>query len=347
MTTTPKLHSILSEFNSHPRDSNIKFYEKDHKYVILSEPGVKYTSVTTWNHEHFPKFNADEIIDNMMKSKGWKEGHKYWGLTPEQIKSQWNTNRDNVAGAGTDMHYEIECFHNNPYLSKGYTNKELYDLYTINNTTTKSSVLCVGSFVEVNYKGRGKWYTGEIVGKDNNNFYDVCYEDGDYESGIPEDMIRSLEKVSVTTIKPIEWQYFMNFVKDHPHLKPYRTEWTVWHEDVKISGSIDMIYENPDGTLSIYDWKRAKNITRINQFNKFALPPQICHLPDSNFWHYALQLNTYKAILEQKYGKVIKDLFLVRLHPDAEEKNYELIQLPDLSVEIRDLFEERKRQLSK
>jgi hypothetical protein len=282
---TTMLHSILSVINAHPRDVNIKFYEKDHKYIILTEPDVKYTSVTTWNHEHFPKFNADDIITGMMKSKGWKEGHKYWGLTPEQIKSQWNSNRDNVAGAGTDLHYEIECFNNNALLSNGYTNKELYDLYLINNKEALSS-------------------------------------------------------------KAIEWQYFINFVKDFPDLKPYRTEWTVYHEDVKISGSIDMIYENPDGTLSIYDWKRAKNITRINQFNKFALPPQICHLPDSNFWHYALQLNTYKAIIEQKYGKIVKELFLVRLHPDAEEKNYELIQLPDLSVEIKDLFEERKKQLN-
>ena len=32
-------------------------------------------------------------------------------------------------------------------------------------------------------------------------------------------------------------------------------------------------------------------------------------------------------------------------HPDAEEKNYELIELPDLSTEIKDLFEERKKLL--
>ena len=48
---------------------------------------------------------------------------------------------------------------------------------------------------------------------------------------------------------------FTEAVKDHPELKPYRTEWTIYDEDLKISGSIDMIYENPDGTLSIYDWK--------------------------------------------------------------------------------------------
>ena len=53
-----------------------------------------------------------------------------------------------------------------------------------------------------------------------------------------------------------------------------------------------------------------------------------------------------KTILENKYGKIVKDLYLVRLHPDAEEKNYELIQLPDLSTEIRDLFNERIKQLS-
>ena len=144
---------------------------------------------------------------------------------------------------------------------------------------------------------------------------------------------------------PIEWHYFLNFVRDNPTLIPYRTEWTIYNEDVKIAGSIDMVYENPDGTLSIYDWKRSKNITRINNFNKFAISPLICHLPDSNFWHYALQLNTYKVILEEKYGKKVKDLYLVRLHPDAEEKNYELIKLPDLSKDVIDLLKERKRNL--
>ena len=68
-------------------------------------------------------------------------------------------------------------------------------------------------------------------------------------------------------------------------------------------------------------------------------------MPDSNFWHYALQLNTYNRILERKYGKTVIDLYLVRLHPDAEENNYELIKLPDLTKEIDELFEQRKQKL--
>jgi hypothetical protein len=275
----PTLLPILSSRNAHERDKCIQFFEEGHKYVIDFEPEVKYTSVTTWNHKHFPEFNADEIISNMMKGKNWKEGHKYWGLNAEQIKSQWSANSSGVSSAGTDMHFEIECFMNEKLLPTGYTHEQLYNLYMSEHKSPRS----------------------------------------------------------------VEWQYFLNFVKDFPELKPYRTEWTIYDEDVKISGSVDMIYENPDGTLSIYDWKRAKNITRVNNWNKFALPPQICHLPDSNFWHYALQLNTYKVILENKYAKKVTDLYLVRLHPDAEEKNYELIKLPDLTTEVKQLFREIKK----
>jgi hypothetical protein len=283
----PTLYSVLASRNCHERDQFIQFFEEDHKYVITNDPNNKYTSVTTWNHSHFPVFNANLIIKNMMRGKNWKEGHKYWGLTAEEIKQQWSSNSSAVSGAGTDLHFEIECFMNNPDLesghkgNKGYKHADLYETYILN----------------------------------------------------------------PKAIEVVEWDYFINFVKDHPELKPYRTEWTIYDEDLKISGSIDMVYENPDGTLSIYDWKRSKEITRINNFKKFAINKLICHMPDSNFWHYALQLNTYKRILERKYGKTVTDLYLVRLHPDAEEKNYELIKLPDLTKEIDELFEERKQKL--
>jgi nucleoside-diphosphate-sugar epimerase len=42
-------------------------------------------------------------------------------------------------------------------------------------------------------------------------------------------------------------------------------EWMIFDEDLKLAGSIDMVYENPDGTLSIYDWKRSKDISKINK----------------------------------------------------------------------------------
>ena len=282
------LKPVLETINCHTRDKNILFYEPTHTYTIITDPTNKYTSVTTWNHSHFPHFNADQVIKNMMRGKNWKEGHKYWGLNADQIKSQWASNGVAVSDAGTNMHYEIECFMNNSSIEEHYTHVQLYTHYLETQLTSKNSI-----------------------------------------------------------IETPEWQYFIKFIQENSHLKPYRTEWTVYHEEAKLAGSIDMVYENPDGTLSIYDWKRAKDISRINTFDKFALNKIICHMPDSNFWHYALQLNTYKKIIEDKYDKIVTDLYLVRLHPDCEDNTYELIKLPDLKKELNELFAERINQLLK
>jgi hypothetical protein len=245
----------LANLNPHERDLNISFDAGPHKYTIKGQEDYAYTSVTTWNHGHFAEFDADAIISNMMKGKGWAKS-KYFGQTPAEIKAGWDLNRDEAAAAGTQLHYQIECYYNN-----------------INADTLEAS---------------------------------------------------------------LEYTYFQNFIAACPDLKPYRTEWTVYHEEVRIAGSIDMVYENPDGTLMIYDWKRAKDIVKASAFMKYAKTECIAHLPDTNFWHYALQLNTYKAILEQKYGKKVVKLALVCLHPT--KKNFEVIVLPILTQEIADLF---------
>ena len=136
----------------------------------------------------------------------------------------------------------------------------------------------------------------------------------------------------------IEFQYFRQFVNDFPELKPYRTEWMIYYEEMKISGSVDMIFENPDGTLQIYDWKRCQEIQNENGFGKYAITSCISNVPDTNFWHYALQLIVYKTILEKKYGKKVTGLYLVCLHPDNVYKNYERIEVPFLEKEMSDLF---------
>ena len=279
-----KINPVLERRNIHERDSEIKFYARGHKYEITTDPKSKYTSVTTWNHKHFPKFDADAIIENMFKSKGWGPDHKYWGQTADQIKASWKSNGDAVSSAGTNLHERIEDFMNNNWLEGVYSQKELYEIYK-------------------------------------------C----DFKDNVDE---------------AVEWEYFLKFVENHPELTPYRTEWMIFDEDLKIAGSIDMVYENPDGTLSIYDWKRSKDISKINGWNKFAINPLICHMPDSNFWHYALQLNTYKGILERKYGKKVTKLCLVRLHPDIKEETYELLEVPILTKEIKELFEERQKEVS-
>ena len=84
----------------------------------------------------------------------------------------------------------------------------------------------------------------------------------------------------------------------------------------------------------------GKEIKKIDQ--KYAKTPCIEHLPDTNYWHYCLQLNTYKAILEEKYGKIITDLYLICLHPENKNKSYLKIKVLDLQPEIKNLFEKSK-----
>jgi ATP-dependent exoDNAse (exonuclease V) beta subunit len=119
----------------------------------------------------------------------------------------------------------------------------------------------------------------------------------------------------------------------------------IYDEDLKLSGSIDMIFENPDGTLTIADWKRVTEIEYESNFGKMAITPCIAHLPDTNFWHYALQLNMYKTILEHKYDKRVTGLYLVCLHPDYAYQTYDRIAVPVLEMDA--LLLHRQKELQK
>ena len=253
----------LAKKNAHPRDAFIQFDEPTHVYTVHGDR--TFMSVTTWNHHHFPKFDADKIIKQIISSKKHKTDpeYKYYQMTAGQIMDMWNANRDGASSAGTNMHYDIECYYNQM-----------------------------------------------VVSNDS-----------------------------------IEYRYFQNFLRENPHLHAYRTEWTIYHEELKIAGSVDMIYENPDGTLLIYDWKRCKEIIKENAYGSTATTECIQHLPDTNFWHYALQLNTYKTIIEEKYGKKVVGLCLVCLHPNNAD--YQLIEVPFMEKELVDLFEYRREMLVK
>ena len=251
--------TYLENLNKHERDSHISFEEGPHIYTIDGDSD--YKSVTTWNHSHFPHFNADKIIQNMMKSQKWTE-NKYYGMSPYEIKALWRKNGKEASEAGTKMHYDIECFYNK-----------------------------------------------QPVQNDS-----------------------------------IEFKYFMDFHKATIDLKPYRTEWMVYDKELKLAGSIDMTFENEDGSIDIYDWKRSKDMKKTNTWES-ATTECINFIPNANFWHYSLQLYTYKAILEKNYGKTIRYMYLVRLHPNNPNKSYILYKVPNLCDSIKELFELRKKSL--
>ena len=127
---------------------------------------------------------------------------------------------------------------------------------------------------------------------------------------------------------------FKAFASGHyDKITPYRLEWCIYDEKLKITGSIDAVFKNENGGYDIYDWKRSKEIKR--GFNNLQ-HPVLSALPDSNYWLYSLQLNLYKYVLEKNYGLRIDNLFLVAIHP--EFKTFQKHQAPNLRNELLELF---------
>lgn len=134
-----------------------------------------------------------------------------------------------------------------------------------------------------------------------------------------------------------EFELFEKFRDDHEDLIPYRTEWCIFDEDSKVSGSVDMVYEdrrNP-GTYVIADWKRSKAIKTENRW-QLGTNKNTCHLQDCNYIHYSLQLSTYKYILEKNYGLKISETFIVVLHPAQD--SYTKMVTKDLSAEVEKIM---------
>ena len=139
-----------------------------------------------------------------------------------------------------------------------------------------------------------------------------------------------------------EYQYFLAFEewRKEQGLIPYRAEWTVYDVPHRLAGTIDMCFQTPEGDIAIYDWKRVKAIRRTAYGGKTGKPGPCEAVPDSNYWHYSLQLALYKYILETHYGKKVVHTSLVLLHPS--QSNYELHTTNDLGDVVSDLLKTRK-----
>ena len=168
------------------------------------------------------------------------------------------------------------------------------------------------------------WINSKYYGKTPEEIKDEWKKSGEVASHLGTlmhaDIERFLNKEDVLSPNTIEFSYFKSFweefQKTHPGFYPYRTEWLVYDEINGIAGSIDCVLTNTSGQLIILDWKRSKEIKLSNTYEKGLGP--FCHLDHCNFWHYSLQLNIYRHILETKYNKEILEMHIVVLHPDND-----------------------------
>jgi hypothetical protein len=282
--------SYLSSKYPHPRDKSIRFEDKyqglEHVYLVDWEgknefDTKRYKSASGFYKQYFPEFDSDGIISKMMASAKWSKS-KYYGMSVQEIKDQWNKTGQDASAQGNAHHLKCEQYYN------GIDLKEPYG-------------------------------------------------------------------------KPIE--QFLQFVNDHKHLKPFRTEWLLRSDiEHRICGTPDMLFVSNRQVvqkdapktlyLTLFDWKNSKAIKKYNMWEKGYAP--FDDLPNCNYFHYAIQLNVYKYMIEQFYGRMevdgviydkieIDQMFLIVMH-DNREKYLKLL-LPNYQDRIKIIFDERADSL--
>jgi len=144
------------------------------------------------------------------------------------------------------------------------------------------------------------------------------------------------QNVSIKT----EIAFFKNFLADRPSLKPFRTEWRICDMHYGIAGSIDFICRKGN-QFDIYDWKRSKKSSPDEKIYRYGRNG-LSSVPDISYWHYALQQNLYRYIVENNYGLKINQMHIVVLHPDFS--NYKVYEIPRMDKEINIMLNYLKNQ---
>lgn len=149
---------------------------------------------------------------------------------------------------------------------------------------------------------------------------------------------------------------WMKWFCEEKDLRPYRTEWSVFDEEAKLAGQIDSLWRSAkDGTFVMVDWKRCTPAGRRPTDPLQRLGPDVpsfrgekgigpcSHLPNTKFFHYCIQQNLYKYIVERHYGIKVERMYLAQFHPLLPE--YHCVAVPDMQDVVGKIMEERYEEV--
>ncbi len=78
-----------------------------------------------------------------------------------------------------------------------------------------------------------------------------------------------------------------------------------------------------------------KAITMVGFRGQTGIGP-LSHIPDTNYFHYCIQLNLYKYILQKYYGLRVGSMYFVKLH-HVSCPAYVKYEVKDLQEEVEQL----------
>ena len=176
--------------------------------------------------------------------------------------------------------------------------------------------------------------------------WDLKREEASKKGTILHETIENYYNGIFTNDPPVEFSYFESFLNKYPKMKPYKTEWRVFDSKLSLAGTIDMVYEKPNGELFLFDWKRSsKLVNDIGAIIKSDFEygfDELNNLSNNSYNKYCLQQNLYKYILEENYDKKISSMNILVLHPRYHK--YFHLQLPLLKKETEFLVRKAREK---
>jgi len=142
-----------------------------------------------------------------------------------------------------------------------------------------------------------------------------------------------------SAIKKIKAQY-IDFYTDYKDiLVPLKAEMVVGDPELGVAGMFDrLFYDKITSTIPLYDWKTEKEFNMNGEgYIKYMKKP-LSHLQDNQFNQHALQLSTYRYLLERRTGLQVGEL-VIGWFFEGNEK-YKLIKLPYLKDEVEAMIGE-------
>jgi hypothetical protein len=121
------------------------------------------------------------------------------------------------------------------------------------------------------------------------------------------------------------------FYEQHPELS---FSWAVpelriYNQRLGLAGTVDLIC-GFEGIPAIADFKTSEQINLVGYSSQKLYAPAN-HLPASNYWHYAFQLNTYRLMMMEAYDYEADRLLIVWVGSDGSMKE---VFVPILDSEL-------------
>lgn len=111
-------------------------------------------------------------------------------------------------------------------------------------------------------------------------------------------------------------------LSDLLELKPIRSEWVIFNEDITRASAIDGVFLNKKGEIVIVDLKTYKEMTFEGYKDKTMFPP-LDHVPDAKYWMTSLQIGVYDNWLRNYYNVPVSDTHYI-FHINKEVTDYHI-----------------------